>query len=58
MSVDDARTAISPPIPSPRTPESAPEAWRPAGGTHPRTEYWDVATASWRPCGPPADQGD
>jgi hypothetical protein len=29
-----------------------PEPWRSAGGARPRTEYWDVATASWRSRGP------
>ena len=24
------------------------EPWRTADGTRPRTEYWDVATATWR----------
>ena len=30
-----------------------PEPWRTTGATRPRTEYWDVATATWQP-GPPA----
>ena len=25
-----------------------PEPWRPGAGSRPRTEYWDVATASWQ----------
>jgi hypothetical protein len=56
MSVDDARTSVSSPsIPRPRTGGDAPvarspwpEPWRSAGAARPRTEYWDVETASWR----------
>ncbi len=29
-----------------------PEPWRSARGARPRTEFWDVATASWRSSGP------
>jgi hypothetical protein len=62
MSVHDVGTSVSsPPIPRPRTGGNAPaaarhpwpEPWRSAGGRRPRTEYWDVGTASWRSCGPP-----
>jgi hypothetical protein len=57
MSVQDVGTSISsPPIPRPRTDGDAPvtarypwpEPWRSTRGSRPRTEYWDVATASWR----------
>jgi hypothetical protein len=34
-------------------PWSAPR--RPALGARPRTQYWDVATASWRSSGPQPD---
>ena len=54
MSVDEVATS-SPPIPRPRTapavadePTAVRDPWRSAGGPRPRTEYWDVATASWR----------
>ena len=29
-----------------------PEPWRSSSGSRPRTEYWDVETASWRSRGP------
>ena len=29
-----------------------PEPWRSARGARPRTEFWDVATASWHSRGP------
>jgi hypothetical protein len=29
-----------------------PEPWRSARGARPRSEYWDVATASWHSRGP------
>jgi hypothetical protein len=31
-----------------------PEPWRSARGARPRSEYWDVATASWHSRGPKA----
>ena len=31
-----------------------PEPWRSSLGARPRTEYWDVATASWHSRGPRA----
>ncbi len=31
-----------------------PEPWQPRPGARPRTEYWDVATASWQSCPAPA----
>jgi hypothetical protein len=31
-----------------------PEPWRSARGARPRSEYWDVASASWRSRGPKA----
>jgi hypothetical protein len=56
MSVHEVRTAVSaPPIPRPRTAEDAPvvrDPWRSAGGARPRTDYWDVTAACWRPCAP------
>ena len=60
MSVHDVRTPISsPPIPRPRTGGNAPgarypwpEPWGSARGARPRTEFWDVETASWRSRGP------
>ena len=68
MSVHDVRDArTSPPIPRPRPTgddhvvdgpsASAPwsEPQRPALGARPRTQYWDVATASWRTHGPQPD---
>ena len=32
-----------------------PEPWRSAVGARPRTEYWDVTTASWHSRGPRRD---
>lgn len=60
MSLDDVAVS-SLPIPRPRTapagvaePVAARDPWSGPGGPRPRTEYWDVATASWRSCGPPS----
>ena len=42
-------------VPSGRPPETQlpwPEPWRHHPGARPRTDYWDVATASWHSCGP------
>ncbi len=58
-----APVAPSEPIPTPDVPKEMtpdplaarypwPEPWRSAGGARPRTEYWDVETASWRSRGP------
>jgi hypothetical protein len=62
MSIRDVHPAHSAqPIPRPRTAasddearetEASPDPWRPARGVRPSTEYWDVATASWRSRGP------
>jgi hypothetical protein len=44
-----------PELPEPRYPW--PEPWGSARGARPRSEYWDVATASWHSRGPnPKDQ--
>ena len=45
------------PAPVPERPAATypwPEPWRSARGARPRTEYWDVATASWHSRGPKA----
>jgi hypothetical protein len=39
-----------PQLPEPRYPW--PEPWGSARGARPRSEYWDVATASWHSRGP------
>jgi hypothetical protein len=39
-----------PQLPEPRYPW--PEPWGSYRGARPRSEYWDVATASWRSRGP------
>ena len=39
-----------PALPEPRYPW--PEPWGSARGARPRSEYWDVATASWHSRGP------
>ena len=39
-----------PELPSPRYPW--PEPWGSYRGARPRSEYWDVATASWHSRGP------
>ncbi len=42
-------------IPSAEVPEAQfpwPEPWRHSRGARPRTEYWDVTTASWHSRGP------
>ena len=39
-----------PTLPEPRYPW--PEPWGSARGARPRSEYWDVATASWHSRGP------
>jgi hypothetical protein len=61
MTVQDTTT---PAIPQPRTaphatPERAPagefpwpEPWHYSRGARPRSEFWDVATASWHSRGP------
>ena len=41
---------VEPQPPAPRYPW--PEPWGSARGARPRSEYWDVATASWRSRGP------
>jgi hypothetical protein len=45
------------PAPVPELPAARypwPEPWRSARGARPRTEFWDVATATWRSRGPKA----
>ena len=32
-----------------------PEPWRAQPGARPRTDYWDVVTASWQCCPAPGD---
>ena len=55
MTVNDQRTTD---VPRPRTHDDGagefpwPEPWHFSRGARPRTEYWDVATASWRSRGP------
>jgi hypothetical protein len=44
------RVESPPALPSPRYPW--PEPWGSYRGARPRSEYWDVATASWRSRGP------
>ena len=44
------RQAEYPELPEPRYPW--PEPWGSARGARPRSEYWDVATASWHSRGP------
>ena len=69
MTVHD--TVRTPVVPSPRTeaePEHVPpagsfpwpEPWHTSRGARPRTEFWDVETASWRSRGPvpPPRAGD
>jgi hypothetical protein len=49
MTVQDTRRAAV--VPGPRTAEPAPAGETPSTGpelrTRPRSEYWDVETASW-----------
>jgi hypothetical protein len=46
---------VEPPAPErPAATYPWPEPWRSARGARPRTEYWDVATASWHSGGPTA----
>jgi hypothetical protein len=58
MTVHDERdTDRSTTVPRPRTPGQVgdfpwPEPWRRSAGARPRSEYWDVRTASWRSRGP------
>ena len=40
------------PAPAPVARYPWPEPWRSFRGARPRTEYWDVVTASWRSRGP------
>jgi len=44
----------SPTPPAPQYPW--PEPWRHARGARPRSEYWDVTTATWRSRGPSPEQ--
>lgn len=46
----EATTATTPDLPAAQFPW--PEPWRFSRGARPRTEYWDVATASWHSRGP------
>ncbi len=46
---------LAPATPAPRPPAAAfpwPEPWRSSRAARPRTEFWDVETASWRSRGP------
>jgi hypothetical protein len=47
---------VDPPAPEQRPAATYPwpEPWRSARGSRPRSEYWDVATASWHSRGPKA----
>jgi hypothetical protein len=58
MTVHDTRPTA---IPRPRAPQDDeaavgefpwPEPWHRSRGAVPRSEYWDVATASWHSRGP------
>jgi hypothetical protein len=46
----EPQPAAEPELPEARYPW--PEPWGSARGARPRSEYWDVATASWRSRGP------
>jgi hypothetical protein len=48
--VADIATSRVPELPAAQYPW--PEPWRSAGGARPRSEYWDVATATWHSRGP------
>jgi hypothetical protein len=53
----DVTTAVTTPA-TPDLPPAQfpwPEPWRYSLGARPRTEYWDVATASWHSRGPQRD---
>ena len=62
MTVNDQRTAVpTTGVPQPRSPEKDPEPagefpwpepWHFSRGARPRSEIWDVETASWRSRGP------
>ncbi|HEV7213110.1 MAG TPA: hypothetical protein VGN47_15470 [Blastococcus sp.] len=68
MTTIDRPATVRPTIPRPRSPEPEehvvlrvpapvarypwPEPWRHWGGARPRSEFWDVATASWHSSGP------
>jgi hypothetical protein len=57
--VDAVETDVVEPGPAPQPEHPAatypwPEPWRSARGARPRSEYWDVATASWHSRGPKA----
>jgi hypothetical protein len=45
-----AETATTPELPPAQVPWREP--WRFSAGARPRTEHWDVATASWHSRGP------
>jgi hypothetical protein len=57
MTVNDLNETVrTTNVPCPRTDTAGefpwPEPWRSSLGTRPRSEYWDVATASWHSRGP------
>jgi hypothetical protein len=65
MTIADVRTTLpTQPVPHPRAPQDDavagasvgefpwPEPWHSSRGARPRSEYWDVATASWHSRGP------
>lgn len=48
--VDSRNRSAQPELPAPKYPW--PEPWGSSRGARPRSEYWDVATASWHSRGP------
>ena len=51
------RTEPAPALPEPRTGEVPwPEPWRHSRAARPRSEFWDVETASWHSRGPYPDR--
>lgn len=53
----DQPDRAQPSVPEHRAPEYPwPEPWRYARGARPRSEFWDVATASWHSRGPYPDR--
>ncbi len=57
MTVNDQNETVeTSTVPCPRNDSPGefpwPEPWRSSRGTHPRSEYWDVETATWHSRGP------
>jgi len=51
------RPEAAPAVPEPRSGEFPwPEPWRHSRAARPRSEFWDVETASWRSRGPYPDR--